>query len=204
MPFGCALGSIVRECSLSVHEYHWSIVGQPGGTPRSGRGGRRFKSCHSDQHLGSSETSIPTVSPTDSRPCAFYCRRQLLANAAIAASSARSRAPRALSVPLSPLAHIHGRPRGPIVIRKKRPVLLGCTENGGHTKCKKTVPKRPRPPAKAKYATQGVRRTFYRLLFLDGDRIFRSCSQFGSLASSFKPPAVCLAGRCKSSPPVRA
>ena len=41
--------SIVRECSLSVHEYHWSIVGQPGGTPRSGRGGRRFKSCHSDQ-----------------------------------------------------------------------------------------------------------------------------------------------------------
>src|SRR5262249_6515354 len=49
MPFGCALGSIVRECSLSVHEYLWSIVGQPGGTPRSGRGGRRFKSCHSDQ-----------------------------------------------------------------------------------------------------------------------------------------------------------
>src|SRR5215472_12776700 len=30
MPFGCALCSIVRECSLSVHEYHWSIVGQPG------------------------------------------------------------------------------------------------------------------------------------------------------------------------------
>src|SRR5262245_10632212 len=134
MPFGCALGSIVRECSLSVHEYHWSIVGQPGGTPRSGRGGRDegvgtrgslgSKSCHSDQHF--------------------------------------------------------------------------------HTKCKKTVPKRPRPPAKAKYATQGVRRTFYRLLFLDGDRIFRSCSRFGSLASSFKPPAVCLGGRCKSSLPVRA
>ena len=40
---------IVRECSLSVHEYHWPIVGQPGGTPRSGPGGRRFKSCHSDQ-----------------------------------------------------------------------------------------------------------------------------------------------------------
>src|SRR5262249_38983653 len=30
MPFGCALCSIVRECSLSVHEYHWSIVGQTG------------------------------------------------------------------------------------------------------------------------------------------------------------------------------
>src|SRR5262249_25830640 len=47
---------------------------------------------------GSNPTSIPTVSPTDSRPCAFYRRRQLLANAAIAASSARSRAPRALSL----------------------------------------------------------------------------------------------------------
>src|SRR6516164_11473577 len=32
-------------------------------------------------------------------------------------------------------------PRGPIGIRKKRPVLLGCTENGGHTKCKKTYRK---------------------------------------------------------------
>src|SRR5262245_13173596 len=28
MPFGRALCSIVRECSLSVHEYHWPIVGQ--------------------------------------------------------------------------------------------------------------------------------------------------------------------------------
>jgi hypothetical protein len=26
-------------------------VAQPGSAPRSGRGGRRFKSCHSDQHL---------------------------------------------------------------------------------------------------------------------------------------------------------
>src|SRR5712671_986682 len=26
-------------------------VAQPGRAPRSGRGGRRFKSCHSDQHL---------------------------------------------------------------------------------------------------------------------------------------------------------
>src|SRR5262249_17620938 len=37
------------------------------GRPRSGRGGRRFKPCHSDQHLVPSETSIPTVSPTDTR-----------------------------------------------------------------------------------------------------------------------------------------
>jgi putative tryptophan/tyrosine transport system substrate-binding protein len=34
-------------------------------TPRSGRGGRRFKSCHSDQYLAPSEIPIPTVSPTD-------------------------------------------------------------------------------------------------------------------------------------------
>src|SRR5262249_30458388 len=58
-------------------------VAQSGSAPRSGRGGRRFKSCHSDQHLASPETSIPTVSPTDT--CrSGYCRRQLLANAAMA------------------------------------------------------------------------------------------------------------------------
>ena len=28
---------------------HWRSVAQPGSAPRSGRGGRRFKSCHSDQ-----------------------------------------------------------------------------------------------------------------------------------------------------------
>jgi hypothetical protein len=33
--------------------------------PRSGRGGRRFKSCHSDQHLADPETASPTVCPTD-------------------------------------------------------------------------------------------------------------------------------------------
>jgi len=36
-------------------------------------------------HLAPSETSIPTVSPTDARRWSGYCRRQLLANAAIAA-----------------------------------------------------------------------------------------------------------------------
>ena len=29
----------------------WRSVAQPGSAPRSGRGGRRFKSCHSDQSL---------------------------------------------------------------------------------------------------------------------------------------------------------
>ena len=42
-------------------------LGQDDRSPRSGRGGRRFKSCHSDQHLAPPETSIPTVSPTDTR-----------------------------------------------------------------------------------------------------------------------------------------
>ena len=32
---------------------------------RSGRGGRRFKSYHSDQHLAHPDRAIPTVSPTD-------------------------------------------------------------------------------------------------------------------------------------------
>src|SRR5262249_14338736 len=83
MPLTSAFGSSVRECSLSVHEYHWSIVGRTGRHTSFGRGGRRFKSCHSDQHLASPETSIPTVSPSDTRRSG-YCRRQLLANAAMA------------------------------------------------------------------------------------------------------------------------
>src|SRR5262249_894158 len=37
------------------------------GTPRSGRGGRRFKSCHSDQYLAPSEIAAPTVSPPETR-----------------------------------------------------------------------------------------------------------------------------------------
>jgi hypothetical protein len=35
------------------------------GQPRSGRGGRRFKSCHSDQHLARFLGAIPTDSPTE-------------------------------------------------------------------------------------------------------------------------------------------
>jgi hypothetical protein len=44
-------------------------------TPRSGRGGRRFKSCHSDQYLVDSETATPTVSPTDIRRERYYDER---------------------------------------------------------------------------------------------------------------------------------
>ena len=40
-------------------------VAQPGRAPRSGRGGRRFKSCHSDHYLADPETAFPTVFSTE-------------------------------------------------------------------------------------------------------------------------------------------
>jgi hypothetical protein len=40
-------------------------VAQPGRAPRSGRGGRRFKSCHSDQYLAQNPAVLPNVSPND-------------------------------------------------------------------------------------------------------------------------------------------
>ena len=42
-------------------------VAQSGSAPRSGRGGRRFKSCHSDQHLADFITSSATGYATASR-----------------------------------------------------------------------------------------------------------------------------------------
>src|SRR5580700_6443543 len=41
-------------------------VAQPGRAPRSGRGGRRFKSCRSDQHLPDHLVSSATGYATDS------------------------------------------------------------------------------------------------------------------------------------------
>src|SRR5437588_7709281 len=38
-------------------------VAQPGSAPRSGRGGRRFKSCHSDHYLARYRGPTPTVFP---------------------------------------------------------------------------------------------------------------------------------------------
>jgi hypothetical protein len=38
-----------------------------GSAPRSGRGGRRFKSCHSDHYLAEIESAIATGSATDWR-----------------------------------------------------------------------------------------------------------------------------------------
>src|SRR6266852_9762299 len=43
-------------------------VAQPGRAPRSGRGGRRFKSCHSDQHLADFPKALPTDIPTETIP----------------------------------------------------------------------------------------------------------------------------------------
>jgi hypothetical protein len=43
-------------------------VAQSGSAPRSGRGGRRFKSCHSDQYLA----EIPKFPGTDCGTDCFY------------------------------------------------------------------------------------------------------------------------------------
>jgi hypothetical protein len=45
-----------------------SLLGQPKfftTTPRSGRGGRRFKSCHSDQHVADFKNPLPADIPTE-------------------------------------------------------------------------------------------------------------------------------------------
>src|SRR5262245_14905730 len=68
--------------------------------PRSGRGGRRFKSCHSDHYLAPSETPIPTVSPTDTpstfllpSPALGECRHRSLACRLIAVGRRAARPP---------------------------------------------------------------------------------------------------------------
>ena len=43
MPFACALRSFVRECSLSVHVYRWSIVGPTGGHTTFGTWGSQVQ-----------------------------------------------------------------------------------------------------------------------------------------------------------------
>src|SRR5262245_4194081 len=155
MPFTSAFGSSVRECSLSVHEYHWSIGG------RTGR--------HTSFGTRGSQVQILPL-----RPIFLQCDQAPLKRV-VAVSSATGTV-----IGTETISHIragrcaHSSASG---LANGRAGLL--------TSPALAVPTRPRPPAEAKYATRGVRRTFYRLLFLDGDRIFRSCSQFGSLASSF-------------------
>jgi hypothetical protein len=55
----------------------------PGGAPRSGRGGRRFKSCHSDQHIKhladpekTAPRKLPKKNPTSSRAHSAFVRKQ--------------------------------------------------------------------------------------------------------------------------------
>src|SRR5436190_24062295 len=50
-------------------------VAQSGSAPRSGRGGRRFKSCHSDQYLAHIADRIATGSATASRDEMRTCAR---------------------------------------------------------------------------------------------------------------------------------
>jgi hypothetical protein len=47
--------------------------------PRSGRGGRRFKSCHSDQYLDHLLRAIPTDSPTEIQlDCSLWAKQNPL------------------------------------------------------------------------------------------------------------------------------
>jgi hypothetical protein len=63
--FSCGLnpGRLYRSASAS------RSVAQPGSAPRSGRGGRRFKSCHSDHRF------IPRPSSAKSRREAIFCAK---------------------------------------------------------------------------------------------------------------------------------
>ena len=51
-----------NQTTLNFQEEQWS-------TSFGRRGGRRFKSCHSDQHLAGSDSLIPNVSPNFSYCC---------------------------------------------------------------------------------------------------------------------------------------
>src|SRR5438270_13800642 len=66
-------------------------VAQPGRAPRSGRGGRRFKSCHSDQYLA----EIMTLPGTDCVKRHTKLRVVLIAALAlaVAAPDAQAQAP---------------------------------------------------------------------------------------------------------------
>jgi hypothetical protein len=62
-----------------------------GSAPRSGRGGRRFKSCHSDQHLADSRlltvtgcvTETPPERATPPKPSHSICMRRTRSDASI-------------------------------------------------------------------------------------------------------------------------
>ena len=63
----CAPSGPHRKGYQGDAQAKWQVAGS---APRSGRGGRRFKSCHSDQHLAEIKTFIGTDSGTVSS-----CRR---------------------------------------------------------------------------------------------------------------------------------
>ena len=57
-----------RRRSVITHRL-WRSVAQPGSAPRSGRGGRRFKSCHSDQNFFKTSKNFHTIQQVTRRPC---------------------------------------------------------------------------------------------------------------------------------------
>jgi hypothetical protein len=71
-------GTEIRECSCPVHGILTASIvifqGFSLGHPRSGRGGRRFKSCHSDQYLAQFPTRSANASAKGSRDgCRTVC-----------------------------------------------------------------------------------------------------------------------------------
>src|SRR5207253_2083735 len=60
---------------LVPNEVRHRSVAQPGSAPRSGRGGRRFKSCHSDQYLAQFGTATATDIATETRQATIMARK---------------------------------------------------------------------------------------------------------------------------------
>ena len=75
----CRLWRLQERRAAAIHPPVWSrSVAQPGSAHRSGRWGRRFKSCHSDQNLHCTaipETWVPVVPKTwVTTSCRTGCR----------------------------------------------------------------------------------------------------------------------------------
>ena len=104
------------------------VTASLGSAPPSGRGGRRFKSCHSDHRLAQIITFTGTDCGTVSFAAGTVINRSagLLAAPALGERCQRSLACRLVAVRralylLGRFADIHSRPRGSIGIRKMRP-----------------------------------------------------------------------------------
>ena len=67
---GLAAGALLdyKGAARAPEATGYRSVAQSGSAPRSGRGGRRFKSCHSDHYLAGSRASTGTETPPTHLP----------------------------------------------------------------------------------------------------------------------------------------